>query len=149
MLYWKESVGGTPMSKQESWSAKVNRKLNKKLQVIDVAAGRRKADLVLKNATYVNVFSGELATGDIAVCQGLVVGMGTYEGIEEVDGVIKFKYKGGVENPDTAIEDVEKTADIIAIYNILGQKQTTTDIEVLTTGTYIVVTSSGSYKMVR
>ena len=55
------------MSKQESWSAKVNRKLNKKLQVIDVAAGRRKADLVLKNATYVNVFSGELATGDIAV----------------------------------------------------------------------------------
>ena len=71
------------------------------------------------------------------------------EGIEEVGGVIKFKYKGGVENPDTAIEDVEKTADIIAIYNILGQKQTTTDIEVLTTGTYIVVTSSGSYKMVR
>ena len=71
------------------------------------------------------------------------------EGIEEVDGVIKFKYKGGVENPDTAIEDIEKTADIIAIYNILGQKQTTTDIEVLTTGTYIVVTSSGSYKMVR
>ena len=73
------------MAKQESWSAKVNRKLNKKLQVIDVAAGRRKADLVLKNATYVNVFSGELATGDIAVCQGLVVGMGTYEGFEEVD----------------------------------------------------------------
>ena len=73
----------------------------------------------------------------------------TIEAIEEVDGVIKFKYKGGIENPDTAIEDVEKTADIIAIYNILGQKQTTTDIEVLTTGTYIVVTSSGSYKMVR
>ena len=68
------------------------------------------------------------------------------ESIEEVDGVIKFKYKGGVE---TAIEDVEKTANIIAIYNILGQKQTTTDIEMLTTGTYIVVTSSGSYKMVR
>ena len=71
------------------------------------------------------------------------------EGIEEMDGVIKFKYKGGVENPNTAIEDIEKTADIIAIYNILGQKQTTTEIEVLTTGTYIVVTSSGSYKMVR
>ena len=70
----------------------------------------------------------------------------TIEAIEEVDGVIKFKYKGGIE---TAIEDVEKTADIIAIYNILGQKQTTTDIEMLTTGTYIVVTSSGSYKMVR
>ena len=68
------------------------------------------------------------------------------EEITEVDGVINFKYRGGIE---TAIEDVEKTADIIAIYNILGQKQTTTDIEMLTTGTYIVVTSSGSYKMVR
>jgi M6 family metalloprotease-like protein len=71
------------------------------------------------------------------------------EAIEEVDGVIKFKYKGGVENPDTAIEDIEKTADIIAIYNILGQKQTTTNIEDLTTGTYIVVTPSTSHKIVR
>ena len=73
------------MSKQESWSAKVNRKLNKKLQVIDVAAGRRKADLVLKNATYVNVFSGELEQDDIAVCEGLIVGLGSYEGIQEAD----------------------------------------------------------------
>jgi len=73
------------MAKQESWSAKVNRKLNKKLQVIDVAAGRRKADLVLKNATFVNVFSGELETADIAVCQGLVVGIGAYEGHVETD----------------------------------------------------------------
>ena len=73
------------MAKQESWSAKVNRKLNKKLQVIDVAAGRRKADLVLKNATFVNVFSGELETADIAVCQGLVVGIGAYEGLVETD----------------------------------------------------------------
>ena len=46
-------------------------------------------------------------------------------------------------------QDVVMNQTVIAIYNILGQKQTTTDIEVLTTGTYIVVTSSGSYKMVR
>ena len=50
------------MSYTESWSGKINRKLLKKLHIIDVAAGREKADLVLKNATYVNVFSGELAT---------------------------------------------------------------------------------------
>ena len=71
------------------------------------------------------------------------------EAIEENDGVIKFKYKGGIENPETAVEDVEMTSDIIAIYNILGQKQTTTNIEDLTTGTYIVVTAQGSHKMVR
>ena len=60
-------------------------KLNKKLHVIDVAAGRVPADLVLKNATYVNVFSNELGHGDIAVAEGLIVGMGEYHGHVEVD----------------------------------------------------------------
>ncbi len=73
------------MAYTESWSGKINRKLIKKQHIIDVAAGRKKADLVLKNATYVDVFSGELATDDIAVAQGLIVGLGTYEGIQEVD----------------------------------------------------------------
>ena len=71
------------------------------------------------------------------------------EAIEEVDGVIKFKYKGGVEDPDTAIENTVINQEVIAIYNILGQKQTTTSIEDLTSGTYIVTTPSGSYKIVR
>ena len=73
------------MVKNESWSGKISRKLIKKQQIIDVAAGRKKADLVLKNATYVNVFSGELMTEDIAVTHGLIVGLGQYEGITEVD----------------------------------------------------------------
>jgi adenine deaminase len=63
----------------------ISRKLIEKQHIIDVAAGRRKADLVLKNATYVNVFSGALETEDIAVAQGLIVGLGEYEGIQEVD----------------------------------------------------------------
>ncbi len=73
------------MSGIESYAGKINRKLNKKLRIIDVAAGREKADLVLKNATYVNVFSNELCHGDIAVAEGLIVGMGTYSGVTEVD----------------------------------------------------------------
>lgn len=73
------------MAYQESWSGKIGRKLLKKQRIIDVAAGREKADLVLKNATYVDVFSGELATEDIAVAEGLIVGLGSYEGITEVD----------------------------------------------------------------
>ena len=55
------------MAVKESYAGKINRKLNKKLHVIDVAAGRVPADLVLKNAAYVNVFSNELCRGDIAV----------------------------------------------------------------------------------
>ena len=73
------------MGYTESWSGKINRKLIKKQRIIDVAAGREKADLVLKNATYVDVFSGELDTGDIAVAEGLIVGLGSYHGETEVD----------------------------------------------------------------
>lgn len=73
------------MSYTETWSGMINRKLINKLHVIDTASGRQKADLVLKNATYVNVFSGELETNDIAVTEGLIVGLGRYDGIREVD----------------------------------------------------------------
>ena len=73
------------MGYQETWSGKISRKLIKKQHIIDVAAGREKADLVLKNATFVNVFSDELETCDIAVAEGLIVGLGSYEGHIETD----------------------------------------------------------------
>ena len=75
------------------------------------------------------------------------------EQVREKDGVIYFKYKGGVDDPDfdfeTAVEDVATATQVIAIYNILGQKQMTTDIESLPHGTYVVVTSKGNHKIVR
>ncbi len=70
---------------QESYTGKITRKVNKKLRIVDVAAGRQKADLVLKNASYVNVFTNEICQGDIAVAEGLIVGMGTYSGEVEYD----------------------------------------------------------------
>ena len=74
------------MAYRESYAGKINRKLNKKLHVVEVASGRQKADLVLKNATYVNVFCNELSHGDIAVAEGLIAGMGEhYEGAVEID----------------------------------------------------------------
>ena len=78
----------------ESYAGKINRKLNKKIHVIDVAAGRTPADLVLKNATFVNVFSNELSNMDIAVTEGLIVGMGSYHGREEVDCTGKIVLPG-------------------------------------------------------
>ena len=47
----------------ESYTGRINRKLNKKLRIVEVAAGRERADLVLKNAAYVNVFSSEICHG--------------------------------------------------------------------------------------
>ena len=85
------------MSVKESYAGKINRKLNKKLRVIAVAAGREPADLVLKNATYVNVFSNELCHGDIAVAEGLIVGMGEYSGAVEVDVTGKIVLPGFVD----------------------------------------------------
>ena len=82
------------MAVKESYAGKINRKLTKKLRVIAVAAGREKADLVLKNATFVNVFSNELSTMDIAVAEGLIVGMGSYQGRSEVDCTGKIVLPG-------------------------------------------------------
>lgn len=52
---------------------------------INVAAGRETADLVLKNADYVNVFNGKIEHGDIAIKDEKIVGVGSYNGIEEID----------------------------------------------------------------
>ena len=78
----------------ESYAGKINRKLLKKRRIINAAAGRESADLVLKNATYVNVFSNELCHADIAVAEGLIVGMGTYSGAVEEDCTGKIVLPG-------------------------------------------------------
>ena len=86
------------MAYKESYAGRINRKLNKKLHVVEVAAGRQKADLVLKNATYVNVFCNQLSRGDIAVASGLIAGMGEhYEGEVEVDMSGKLVLPGFVD----------------------------------------------------
>lgn len=69
------------------------------------------------------------------------------EEITEENSVIAFKYKGGA--IETDIDNIENQNTILAIYNVLGQKQATTDIEALPNGTYIVVNTTGSYKIVR
>ena len=78
----------------ESYAGKINRKLLKKRRIINAAAGREPADLVLKNATYVNVFSNELCHADIAVAEGLIVGMGQYDGTVEEDCTGKIVLPG-------------------------------------------------------
>lgn len=70
---------------QEIFEQKINRQLAAKQRIIAVAAGREKADLVLKNAKYLNVFSNEFLSGDIAVANGLIAGVGKYDGKTEID----------------------------------------------------------------
>ena len=70
---------------QEIFEQKIDRQLAAKQRIIAVAAGREKADLVLKNAKYLNVFSNEFLCGDIAVANGLIAGVGKYDGKTEID----------------------------------------------------------------
>jgi adenine deaminase len=54
---------------------------------IDQALGREPADLVIKNTQFLNVVTGEIASGDIAVCGDRIVGTyDSYHGKREIDG---------------------------------------------------------------
>lgn len=52
---------------------------------IDVASGRSKAPLVLKNANIVNVFTNEIQLGDVAIQGDYIAGIGQYDGEQEID----------------------------------------------------------------
>ena len=56
-----------------------------KKQLIEVAAARRKADLVLKNAQVLNVFTEHLERRDVAIAGDRIAGIGLYDGEVEID----------------------------------------------------------------
>lgn len=54
--------------------------------IINVARGFEKADLVIKNANIVNVLSEEIHKADIAIKEGIIAGIGeNYSGEKEID----------------------------------------------------------------
>lgn len=54
---------------------------------IDQALGRDKADLVIKNTKFLNLVTGEVAAGDIAITGDRIIGTyETYAGAREIDG---------------------------------------------------------------
>ena len=67
--------------------------------LIDAAAGRRKADLVIKNCQIVNVLSGEISSGEVAIADGKIIGMGAaeYDGEKIFDAGGKFLAPGFID----------------------------------------------------
>lgn len=53
--------------------------------IIESALGKREAELVLKGGEFVNVFTGEIERGDIAIERGVICGIGDYHGKREID----------------------------------------------------------------
>lgn len=64
---------------------------------IDIAAGRLKPQLVLKNGRVVNVFTHEIVGGDIAIHEGKIAGIGSYEGVEEIELAGKYVSPGFID----------------------------------------------------
>ncbi len=61
---------------------------------ISVSAKKTPADLVVKNGMIVNVFTGELMSGDIAIVDGVIAGIGSYEGAKTIDAHNKIIIPG-------------------------------------------------------
>lgn len=66
-------------------------------ELIAVSRGLKKADLVLKNGSILNVFTGELLKLDVAMHKGTIAGLGEYEGRRVIDASGKFVLPGFID----------------------------------------------------
>ena len=64
---------------------------------IDMACKRKKAQLVLKNGSFVNVFTQEIVKADIAIAEGRILGFGEYDGETEIDIAGKIALPGFID----------------------------------------------------
>lgn len=55
-----------------------------KSRLLSVARGDTPADLLLKNARIVNVFTGEIEKGNTAIAEGMIAGIGDYQSANEI-----------------------------------------------------------------
>lgn len=99
--------------------------LNEIKEVIEKSLGEKKAQLVLKNAFIINVFTGSIEKGDIAIDEGYIVGIGDYNGYEEYDCTGLFAAPGFIDS-HVHIESSFVTPD--AFSNILLKHGVTTAI---------------------
>ncbi len=73
-------------------------------QLISVAKGETAADLVLANARVVNVFTGEVEAGNIAICGDRIAGVGDYHQGKEVLDIGGRYLAPGLINGHTHVE---------------------------------------------
>lgn len=112
--------------------------MNKLLDKINAAMGKIKAELVLKDAFIINVFTQTIEKKDVAINDDVIVGMGKYEGKQEIDCKGLFVAPGFIDShvhiessmvtPEIFSDLVIKkgvttiVADPHEIANVLGEK---------------------------
>lgn len=67
-------------------------------KLIDIAAGRIPADLVIKNCKVIDVYNAAILEGDIALSDGLIAGVGQYEGLQEIDAKGQYAAPGFIDS---------------------------------------------------
>jgi adenine deaminase len=101
--------------------------------LISVAKGESPADLILSNAAIINVFSGEIETGNVAIHGGKIAGIGDYRQAEEVIDLGGRYLAPGLINGHTHIEssmlDIDQYARVVVAR---GTMAVITDLHELT-----------------
>lgn len=89
----------------------------KTARLIAVAKGDKPADLVLANARVVNVFTAEVETANVAICDGFIAGVGDYEDAKKVIDLDGKYLAPGFINGHTHIEssmlDIGQYANVV------------------------------------
>lgn len=65
---------------------------------IQVASKQIPADIVIKNGKIVDVFNLEIMNGDIAIADGVIAGIGEYDGVNIIDAENKFIVPGFIDS---------------------------------------------------
>jgi adenine deaminase len=96
-------------------------------RLISVAAGREAPDLVLKNAVYLDVFTGRFLHGDIALCGDRIAGVGEYDGPKSVDCTGKTLVPGFIDGHIHLESSVVRPAEFARIVLPQGTAAVVTD----------------------
>ncbi len=90
-------------------------------EMVSVVRGEKKCELVVKNAQIVDVFGGKIIHTSFGVYKGIIVGIGEYKGIKEVDAkgkyVVPAFIEGHIHIESTMLHPVE-------FARVVGQKGT-------------------------
>lgn len=83
---------------------------------VELASGRDRVELLLRNCQIVNVFSHSIVRGDIAIDSGKIIGMGDYDAVDVVDMEGKYIAPGLIdshEHMESCLVTPEQLARVI------------------------------------
>ncbi|MCH7720756.1 MAG: adenine deaminase [Planctomycetes bacterium] len=88
-------------------------------RLIDVAAGRRPADLVLRGGKVVNVLSHEVYLADVAIAGDVIAGVGRYQAEEVVDVTGQYLCPGFIDahvHIESSMLSVPEFAKVVVVH---------------------------------